>query len=171
MNNDLTILPIIPEENETAPKQELHPNLPDVYKGQLIALVGGVRMGKGTMWNGFLHNPNFYADLFSTVTVISPTVWNDSTSRFTAKKYKENCHDIYDDSIIEGLIANQIAKKKIDERLLKAYLKVSSSAFSPRHLQYLSGAWLKFLFFIWSCSSLATTSIGPPCSRSAISLR
>jgi len=113
MNNDLSILPILPEENERKPKVPIHPNLPDIYKGQLIAVVGGVRMGKGTLWNGFLHNPNFYADLWSSVTVISPTVWNDSTSRFTAKKYKETCYDIYDDSIIEGLIKKQIDKKKI----------------------------------------------------------
>ena len=38
MNNDLTVLPVVPEEAEIAPDQrELHPNLPDVYKGQLMA--------------------------------------------------------------------------------------------------------------------------------------
>ena len=66
MNNDLTVLPVVPEEAEIAPDQrELHPNLPDVYKGQLISLVGGVRQGKGTVWNNLIHNPNFYEDLFS----------------------------------------------------------------------------------------------------------
>lgn len=114
MNNDLTILPVVPEESEMADKPPIHENLPNIYKGQLLALVGGVRMGKGTIWNNLLHNPNFYQDLFSSVTVVSPTVWNDSTSRFTAKKYKETCHDQYDDSIIEGLIKNQIDKKAID---------------------------------------------------------
>ena len=114
MNNDLTILPVVPEENEESVKRELHPNLPNVFKGQLVTLVGGVRMGKGTLWNNFLHNPNFYEDLFSSVQVISPTVWNDSTSRFTAKKYKETCYDTYTDEIIEGLIKSQIEKKAID---------------------------------------------------------
>jgi len=114
MNNDLTILPVVPEENEMADKAQIHENLPNIYKGQLIALVGGVRMGKGTLWNNMLHNPNFYEDLFSSVQVISPTVWNDSTSRFTAKKYKETCYDKYDDSIIEGLIKSQKEKKEID---------------------------------------------------------
>jgi len=114
MNNDLTILPILPEENESKDKTEIHPNLPDIYKGQLISLVGGVRMGKGTLWNGFLHNPNFYENLFSSVSVISPTIWNDSTSRFTAKKYKETCYDTYEDKIIEDLIKSQEDKKKID---------------------------------------------------------
>ncbi len=114
MNNDLTILPVVPEENEMADKAAIHENLPNIYKGQLIALVGGVRMGKGTLWNNMLHNPNFYEDLFSSVQVISPTVWNDSTSRFTAKKYKETCYDKYDDSIIEGLIKSQKEKKEIE---------------------------------------------------------
>ena len=58
MNNDLTILPVVPEENELSQSRELHENLPDVFRGQLIALVGGVRMGKGTIWNNLLHNPN-----------------------------------------------------------------------------------------------------------------
>tara|TARA_R110000744_G_scaffold101612_1_gene195858 strand:+ start:2125 stop:2856 length:732 start_codon:yes stop_codon:yes gene_type:complete len=114
MNNDLTILPVVPEENELSQSRELHENLPDVFRGQLIALVGGVRMGKGTLWNNLLHNPNMYEDLFSSVQVISPTVWNDSTSRFTAKKYKETCYDRYDDTIIEGLIKSQQEKKAID---------------------------------------------------------
>ena len=100
MNNDLTILPVVPEDQEiNATQRELHPNIPDVYKGQLILLVGGVRMGKGTLWNNFLHNPNFYGgtekekNFFSSVSVISPTIWNDSTSRFTAKKWKDTCYD------------------------------------------------------------------------------
>ena len=38
MNNDLTILPVVPEENELADKPPIHENLPNIYKGQLIAL-------------------------------------------------------------------------------------------------------------------------------------
>ena len=124
--NDLTILPVVPEDQEIDAKQrELHPNIPDVYKGQLIALVGGVRMGKGTLWNNFLHNPNFYGsvggegadgeDFFSSVNIISPTIWNDSTSRFTAKKWKDTCYDRYDDKIITDLIENQRKKKEADD--------------------------------------------------------
>ncbi len=122
MNNDLTILPVVPEDQEIdAQQRELHPNIPDIYKGQLLSLVGGVRMGKGTLWNNFLHNPNFYGskegedDLFSSVTVISPTVWNDSTSRFTAKKYRDTCYDAYDNKIITDLIGMQQNKKKVEE--------------------------------------------------------
>jgi|TARA_R110000744_G_scaffold280233_1_gene392367 hypothetical protein len=118
MNNDLTILPVVPEDQEiNATQRELHPNIPDVYKGQLILLVGGVRMGKGTLWNNFLHNPNFYGgtekekNFFSSVSVISPTIWNDSTSRFTAKKWKDTCYDRYDDKIITDLIGMQKRKK------------------------------------------------------------
>lgn len=114
MNDDLTILPIKPEESELKEVRELHPNLPNVYKGQLLALVGGVRMGKGTLWNNMLHNPNFYEGMFDSVNVISPTIWNDSTSRFTAKKFKDTCYDRYKDTIIENLVKNQQAKKGID---------------------------------------------------------
>ena len=114
MNDDLTILPIKPEENELKQIRELHPNLPNVYKGQLLALVGGVRMGKGTLWNNMLHNPNFYEGLFENVNIISPTIWNDSTSRFSAKKFKDTCYDRYDDTIIDNLVKNQKSKKEID---------------------------------------------------------
>ena len=114
-NNDLTILPVVAQDNEDeSGKQEIHPNIPNVYRGQLIALVAGVRMGKGTLWNNFLHNPNFYEGMFSSVNVISPTIWNDATSRFTAKKFKDTCHDKYDDKIIDDLITNQQAKKALD---------------------------------------------------------
>ena len=114
MNDDLTILPIKPEENELKQTRELHPNLPNVYKGQLLALVGGVRMGKGTLWNNMLHNPNFYEGMFENVNIISPTIWNDSTSRFSAKKFKDTCYDRYDDTIIDNLVKNQKNKKDID---------------------------------------------------------
>lgn len=115
MNNDLTILPILPEENEMVPKHILHPNLPDIYKGQLICCVGPVRSGKGVLWNGLIHNPNFYKDLFASFTCISPTIFNDSTSRFTLAKYKETCYDEYSNKIITDLISNQQAKKKDTE--------------------------------------------------------
>ena len=59
MNNDLTILPVVPEESELDEARALHPNLPNVYKGQLCTLVGGVRMGKGTLWNNFIRGPLF----------------------------------------------------------------------------------------------------------------
>ena len=114
MNNDLTILPVVPEENEIEPNTELHPNLPDIYKAQLICCVGPVRSGKGVLWNTLIHNPNFYENLFSNVTVISPTIFNDSTSRFTLAKYKDTCFDAYDNKIIDDLIQNQKNKKKID---------------------------------------------------------
>lgn len=115
MNNDLTILPIVPEENEIIPKKAIHPNLPDIYKGQLLALIAPVRAGKGVLWNNMIHNPNFYEGLFGgNITVISPTIWNDSSSRFTAKKFKDTCYDVYDDKIINDLIKNQKAKKAID---------------------------------------------------------
>ena len=43
MNNDLTILPIQPPESEKKERKKLHPNLPDIYKGQLIVCAAPIR--------------------------------------------------------------------------------------------------------------------------------
>ena len=53
----LRIIPIKPEEIiGLKKKRELHPNLPDVYSGQLLTLVAPIRSGKSTLWNNFIHN-------------------------------------------------------------------------------------------------------------------
>jgi len=113
-NDDLTILPIMPEESEFNVSRPLHPNLPDVYRGQLLCIVGPVRSGKGCLiWNLIL-GKSFYEDLFDTVAIIQPTCFNDSSARFAVQKYRDTCFDKYDDKIIEDLIENQKRKKKID---------------------------------------------------------
>jgi hypothetical protein len=115
MNNDLTILPIVPEEFKNSKNhRELHPNLPNPYRGQLVPIIGGVRTGKSVLWNNWIHNKNFFEDLFDTVAVVSPTAFNDSSSRFTVAKYRDTVFDKYDDKIIKDLIENQKRKKKIE---------------------------------------------------------
>ena len=72
---NLKIIPIRPEESARRKDlKELHPNLPDIYKGQLIALLAPIRSSKSTTWNNFLHNENFFKDMFSDVYIIRNTV-------------------------------------------------------------------------------------------------
>ena len=108
----LKIVPIQEEEQEGKIKRNLHPNLPNVYRGQLITIVAPIRSGKSVTWNNMLLNDNFYNDLFPNdgVTIISNTIASDSTSRFAYQKYKHNCHEIYSDKIIKDLIKRQKAK-------------------------------------------------------------
>jgi len=113
---NLKIIPIRPEESARRKDlRELHPNLPDVYKGQLIALVAPIRSSKSTTWNNFLHNENFYKDLFNDVFIISNTIATDATSRFSYKQFKNTCFEIYKDSIIDGIVKQQRAKIDNDE--------------------------------------------------------
>ena len=69
----LKIVPIQEEEQEGKIKRNLHPNLPNVYRGQLITIVAPIRSGKSVTWNNMLLNDNFYNDLFPNdgVTIIS----------------------------------------------------------------------------------------------------
>ena len=114
-NNNLQILPIKPEEQESRARKELHYNIPDPYKGQLLVIAAPIRSGKGVLIQNFLLNPNFYADLFQDVVIISPTIFNDSTARFSAEKWKSTCYANYDDSIISKLWDKQKEKKKAAE--------------------------------------------------------
>ena len=114
MNNDLTILPIQPPESEKKEKKKLHPNLPDIYKGQLLVCAAPIRSGKSVLWNNMLLNPNFYCDCFQDCFIISNTIFNDASSRFSAEKYKHTCYEMYDDEIINKIIKKQHEKKKGD---------------------------------------------------------
>ena len=114
MNNDLTILPIQPPESEKKSKRKIHPNLPNIYKGQLIVCASPIRSGKSVLWNNCLLNPNFYNDAFQDVHIISNTIFNDATSRFAAEKWKHSCHEMYSDEIINNVVKHQTQKKKGD---------------------------------------------------------
>mgnify|MGYP003132381179 CR=1 FL=1 len=109
---DLTILPVKPAETEFKKRRPLHYNIPDPYKGQLLVIAAPIRSGKGVLWNNFLLNPNFYAELFQEVHIISPTVFNDATARFAAERWKHTCHAEYRDEIIHNLVKQQNDRKK-----------------------------------------------------------
>ena len=114
----LKIIPIQEEDQKLDIERPLHPNLPNIYRGQLVCIVAPIRSGKSTIWNNMLLNDNFYNDLFpqDAVTIISNTIRSDSSARFAYQKYKTNCHDIYSDKIIKDLIKRQKAKLENKEK-------------------------------------------------------
>ena len=82
----------------------LHPHLPQ--PPALLLMISPIRTGKSTIINNLLLNSQFFGqDFFDEVMCISPTIYNDKTSRFLKKAF--DCYDEYDDSIIDGLIAKQ----------------------------------------------------------------
>ena len=82
----------------------LHPHLPQ--PPALLLMISPIRTGKSTIINNMLLNSEFFGqDFFDEVMCISPTIYNDKTSRFLKKAF--DCYDEYDDSIIDGLIAKQ----------------------------------------------------------------
>ena len=82
----------------------LHPNLPQ--PPALLLMISPIRTGKSTIISNQLLNSHFYGqDYFDEVMCISPTIYNDKTSRFLKKAF--DCYDGYDDKIIIDLIKKQ----------------------------------------------------------------
>ena len=95
--------------------RKLPESIPNVYKGQLLIIVGAIRSGKSTLLNSLLLRSSFYNDLFDSMTICSPTIKNDQTSRFLYEKYKGSCYTHYEDEIVENVIAKQLEKIKNKE--------------------------------------------------------
>jgi hypothetical protein len=71
-------------------------------------MISPIRTGKSTIISNLLLNSHFYGqDYFDEVMCISPTIYNDKTSRFLKKAF--DCYDGYNDQIITDLIAKQEA--------------------------------------------------------------
>ncbi len=84
----------------------LHPHLPQ--PPALLLMISPIRTGKSTIISNLLLNSHFYGqDYFDEVMCISPTIYNDKTSRFLKKAF--DCYDGYDDAIITDLINKQEA--------------------------------------------------------------
>jgi len=82
----------------------LHPNLPQ--PPALLLMISPIRTGKSTIISNLLLNSHFYGqDYFDEVMCISPTIYNDKTSRFLKKAF--DCYDGYNDQIISDLITKQ----------------------------------------------------------------
>ena len=90
-----------PPHEETKP---LHPHLPQ--PPALVLCISPIRTGKSTILTNMLLNSDFYGqDYFDQITVISPTINNDKTSRFLKKV--ADCHDKYSDELVQGIIDRQ----------------------------------------------------------------
>lgn len=84
----------------------LHPHLPQ--PPALLLMISPIRTGKSTIISNLLLNSHFYGqDYFDEVMCISPTIYNDKTSRFLKKAF--DCYDGYNDEIITDLIKKQEA--------------------------------------------------------------
>jgi len=91
----------------------LHPHLPQ--PPALVVMVSPIRTGKSTIINNLLLNSNFYGqDYFDEVCCISPTIYNDKTSRFLKKAF--DCHDEYSDELIDGIVAKQEGYEDAEDR-------------------------------------------------------
>ena len=91
----------------------LHPHLPQ--PPALLLMISPIRIGKSTIINNLLLNSKFYGqDFFDEVMCVSPTIYNDKTSRFLKKAF--DCYDEYDDSIIDNLIEKQEGYEDPQER-------------------------------------------------------
>ena len=91
----------------------LHPHLPQ--PPALLLMISPIRTGKSTIINNLLLNSKFYGqDFFDEVMCVSPTIYNDKTSRFLKKAF--DCYDEYDDSIIDNLIEKQEGYEDPQER-------------------------------------------------------
>ena len=68
----------------------LHPHLPQ--PPALLLMISPIRTGKSTIISNLLLNSHFYGqDYFDEVMCISPTIYNDKTSRFLKKAF--DCYD------------------------------------------------------------------------------
>lgn len=92
----------------------LHPHLPQ--PPALLLMISPIRTGKSTIISNLLLNSHFFGqDYFDEVMCISPTIYNDKTSRFLKKAF--DCYDGYKDELITGLIAKQESyADNMDER-------------------------------------------------------
>jgi len=111
------ILPVVEPPNVKAKPH--HPFLPKVGVGvpgggSLLLMLSPVKTGKSTIISNLLLNESCYGQLFfDDVQIMSNTIANDVTSRFLNKAF--NCHDHYDDKIIDGIINRQKSFDKVDQ--------------------------------------------------------
>jgi hypothetical protein len=102
LKSDLKVLKV-----QDPPKEKhkpLHPSLPQ--PPSLLLMISPIRTGKSTIISNLLLNSNFFGqDYFDEVMCISPTIYNDKTSRFLKKAF--DCYDKYEDHLLEGLIKRQ----------------------------------------------------------------
>ena len=88
----------------------VHPHLPAIDGfggGACVLLISPVKTGKSTLISNMLLNSDFYdaQERFDSTHIISNTIANDVTSRFLKEAF--DTYDIYNDSIIDGIVQKQ----------------------------------------------------------------
>lgn len=116
--NTPVVLPVIPPEVVKSIHPNIHEHLPQIEGpggGALVLMISPVKTGKSTIISNLMLNDDFYdaQERFDTTTIISNTIANDVTSRFLAKAF--DTHESYDDSIIDGIVAQQKSYDKEDQ--------------------------------------------------------
>jgi len=102
---DLTIYPVVKDTDLPKGPRELNPILPGTHS--MGCFIGPVKSGKSTIVSNLMLRDEFYNDYFDQTWIISPTVFNDQTSRFLREKHHGNCFDYYSDHLIENIISYQ----------------------------------------------------------------
>jgi hypothetical protein len=99
--NELKVLKV-----QDPPKEKIKPLNPILPQPPLLLMISPIRTGKSTIISNLLLNSNFFGqDYFDKVMCISPTIYNDKTSRFLKKAF--DCYDKYSDGLIQELIQTQ----------------------------------------------------------------
>ena len=112
--NDLTIHPIVPDEDVKPFPEPISYPLPGADEKPFVMVALGKRKsGKTTILNNMILKKNMWRKRFSQIIIISPTIIYDQTSRFLVDEAgKHNCFDTYSDKIIDDIIAFQESKRK-----------------------------------------------------------
>jgi hypothetical protein len=127
-NIDLNIYPIKDDSNDGYKlKTPVHPNLPDLERNFVMALIAPRSSGKTTLYTNLLLNPNFFnaPENIPSVYIFSPTINNDFTAKHIREYYKNSIYDRYDDNVIKDIITFQ--KSFPDDERPKALIVLDDS--------------------------------------------
>ena len=99
------------EDLKTERTKELNPILPDIFKNQLILLLGGVATGKTSLLTNLLYHDDYYNNCFSMKYILSPSIYNDRSAFAFRDDDNAVLIDTYSDDVIDAIVDNQ----RIDE--------------------------------------------------------
>jgi hypothetical protein len=103
------------DKTAKALKRPIHPNLPDLEKGFVMAIVAPRHSGKTTLYTNLLLNPQMFGrENYDYCFICSPTVLNDDTAQHLRDNFSSTIYPKYEDSIVKDLITFQKSFPKED---------------------------------------------------------